>query len=182
MLGFAATYILAAICGSIISKEKLGNFLVNNLPSGIYHLNIPDFLFLIFFVFVFILLNIFNKRFRWLSVDKFKEMIAENNQIKKHNESLIETYNTSIKEMAEIRRYYLEMRDKISPFLDKFQNVTFIFHDYAYWLTEVDKSPEGPFCPKCFEDNKKIMHMIPLSSENWFQCPTCKLRIKTSID
>jgi hypothetical protein len=43
MLGFAATYILAAICGSIISKEKLGNFLVNNLPSGIYHLNIPDF-------------------------------------------------------------------------------------------------------------------------------------------
>jgi uncharacterized membrane protein len=63
MLGFAATYILAAICGSIISKEKLGNFLVNNLPSGIYHLNIPDFLFLIFFVFVFILLTcIIHKR------------------------------------------------------------------------------------------------------------------------
>jgi len=70
--GILAAYFIWAFLDSIINKENLFNALTNKLPFKIYHLKIPDFLLLAFFIIVFILLLVFYKRFKGISGVKEK--------------------------------------------------------------------------------------------------------------
>jgi hypothetical protein len=52
----------------------------------------------------------------------------------------------------------------------KFQNDT-------YWLEEMDGTKKGPFCPKCYDDENKLIHLIVCPDPEYSYCPKCKLTI-----
>lgn len=89
------TMILGFILDRSIPQFNLGKLLAN-IGKGIYHIKIPDFLHVILIIAIFISLVFINKKFQGLSPNKFKEMLAENERIKKRNESLMESTNNII--------------------------------------------------------------------------------------
>lgn len=93
--GAIITYFILGIISSFAQKINLWESLFN-LPVKIYHIKIPDFIILIFILIIVIWLILINKKFQGLSPKKFKEMLAENERIKKHNESLINSANNII--------------------------------------------------------------------------------------
>lgn len=71
LIGVFGTYFIWAFLDSIIKKENLFNALIKKLPYKIYHVKIPDFFVLIFFIIVFIFLFVIYKRPKEIS--GFKE-------------------------------------------------------------------------------------------------------------
>ena len=96
------TYFIVGIINSFAEKINLWESLLN-LPVKIYHIKIPDFIILIFVIIIVIWLILINKKFQGLSPKKFKEMLAENERIKKHNESLIKSANNIIAVNEELK-------------------------------------------------------------------------------
>ena len=96
------TYFIVGIINSFAEKINLWESLLN-LPVKIYHIKIPDFIILIFVLIIVIWLIFINKIFQGLSPKKFKEMLAENERIKKYNESLIKSANNIIAVNEELK-------------------------------------------------------------------------------
>jgi len=105
--------IFAIIIGGIIlsfaEKINLWESLLN-LPVKIYHIKIPDFIILIFLLIIVIWLILINKKFQGLSPKKFKEMLAENERIKKHNDSIIKSANNIIMVNEELKTKIRKIR------------------------------------------------------------------------
>jgi len=58
----------------------------------------------------------------------------------------------------------LEMKDNI------------VYEDPVYWKTLVDGTKEGPYCQKCYDDNKKLVRLLTFSADNegaW-KCSVCE--------
>ena len=51
------------------------------------------------------------------------------------------------------------------------------YEDNAYWQIE-GKEKRGPFCPKCWDDGKKLIHFIVKEDSTYWKCPKCMLVAK----
>lgn len=80
------------------------------------------------------------------------------------------TENASLKERVRQLETQLATRDELQ------------FEDGAYWKgprPEGDQSAQ-PFCPVCWENRSKQIHMQPFrltSSSDYFQCPVCHINV-----
>jgi hypothetical protein len=64
-----------------------------------------------------------------------------------------------------------------------------IFHNDAYWIAKKENKFEGPYCPKCYEDKGKLIHLLcqdnlgdvinPGKQYN-FNCPNCGSHVKSN--
>jgi hypothetical protein len=53
-----------------------------------------------------------------------------------------------------------------------------IFEESVYWKRN-NGDREGPYCPACYEDKHKEIHLTPGATRGVFSCPTCKNRFTT---
>jgi len=51
------------------------------------------------------------------------------------------------------------------------------YEDNAYWQIE-GKEKRDPFCPKCWDDEKKLIHFIVNEDSTYWKCPKCQLVAK----
>jgi uncharacterized protein with PIN domain len=51
-----------------------------------------------------------------------------------------------------------------------------VFEKQVYWLKDEEKNKiEGPFCPKCYDDEKLLMHLIESELDPKIKrCPRCR--------
>ena len=75
-------------------------------------------------------------------------------------------------ENAELVRENAELKRQQS------QAPELVFRDAMYWKMKPDGTPEGPFCPKCYNSNGKV---VPLGEElndydklEGYRCSVCK--------
>jgi regulator of replication initiation timing len=47
------------------------------------------------------------------------------------------------------------------------------YDDNAYWLSASRTAKDGPFCPRCWEVDQRMLRMIDYHN-GFFQCPQCK--------
>jgi len=90
------------------------------------------------------------------------------------NETLVNTkgYVLELKEelfnkQNEIKELEEELKDKSS----------YIFNKYYYFRIIDENEIEGPYCPSCYENEHKKIHLIKDDSEKWI-CNVCKIEIK----
>jgi len=51
------------------------------------------------------------------------------------------------------------------------------FDNDLYWLYKENNSKDGPFCSKCWDDNKKLIRVHSKLSETVYICPSCGTRV-----
>jgi hypothetical protein len=51
------------------------------------------------------------------------------------------------------------------------------FRDDVYWIKSDTPGEKGPYCSKCYDVNKKLVHFIR-SDSDYHKCPSCDLRIR----
>ena len=86
----------------------------------------------------------------------------------------------------------IENQEKIIEILDKNHDLkeenrrlkedleiknSLIHEKNIYWL-EKDNEKIGPFCTKCYDDERKLIHVIPCPNPKYIKCPKCGLTIK----
>jgi len=78
--------------------------------------------------------------------EKALEILEENNNLKQEIEKL---------------KKQLEIKDSIK------------FEENVYWIKDKEGNvKEGPFCPKCYDDEKLLMHLISFAmNSNIKRCP-----------
>ena len=47
----------------------------------------------------------------------------------------------------------------------------------AYWLEKDKETKDGPFCTKCYDDEKKLIHLLSSPDRTYSCCPKCGLTI-----
>ena len=91
-------------------------------------------------------------RLRSISIqEKDLELMAKNQELREENARL---------------RGELKIRDSLR------------FHQDAYWLDEVDQATDGPFCSKCWDDDKKLIRLVFCPDPKYSMCPKCNLVIE----
>lgn len=85
--------------------------------------------------------------------EKALEILEENSNLKEENEKL---------------KKMLKIKDTIE------------FEENVYWIKDKEGNvKEGPFCPKCYDDEKLLMHLITAPiDKNIKRCPKCKFVIQ----
>jgi hypothetical protein len=48
------------------------------------------------------------------------------------------------------------------------------FERNAYWIVESGQEDDGPFCSCCWDDEKKVIRMLPCSNPAFYDCPKCE--------
>jgi uncharacterized protein with PIN domain len=83
-----------------------------------------------------------------------------------HREKIVEIIeeNNTLKQKIEKLEKILKIKGSI------------IFERQVYWLEDKEKNIiEGPFCPKCYDDEKLFMHLIASDVDpNIKRCPRCR--------
>lgn len=54
-----------------------------------------------------------------------------------------------------------------------------VYKESVYW-TDRNGSREGPFCPTCWDDKKKLMHLNPGATRGTWSCNLCQSGFTTS--
>ncbi len=83
--------------------------------------------------------------------------------------------------MAEIQEVILDKDTKIKELEDALNlknNV--VFERNLYWTTNDDNSKDGPFCPQCYDNNRKLIRVHTYSTSK-MKCPTCKNLFKKKL-
>jgi hypothetical protein len=52
------------------------------------------------------------------------------------------------------------------------------YQDNVYWRRIIENRTEGPFCPKCFDGNRKTIQMTDYSNWNAWICPACQCIVR----
>jgi hypothetical protein len=76
--------------------------------------------------------------------------------------------NNNLKQEIEKLQKKLEIKDSIE------------FEENVYWIKDKEGNvKEGPFCPKCYDDEKLLMHLVSYAmNSNIKKCPKCKFVIQ----
>jgi hypothetical protein len=85
------------------------------------------------------------------------------------------------RDLLDFEEKYHELREENSNLKDKIKALEFrleikrkIFFDLnSYWI-ESEGKRSGPFCPRCYDDESKVIHMVPSGSPDYYRCPKCK--------
>jgi hypothetical protein len=55
---------------------------------------------------------------------------------------------------------------------------TLTFRDDAYWVENEKKEViDGPFCPRCRDSLKKLIHLISCPDPGYSECPECRVAL-----
>jgi len=94
--------------------------------------------------------------------------------IKKYND--VELYQKIIDlrdEIFELRENNLNLKGKIKALKkEKKINEKIVFEKPYYWIKDGEKK-DGPYCQKCFDDNKKLIRLQERKNGHWY-CLVCK--------
>jgi hypothetical protein len=76
-------------------------------------------------------------------------------------------------EIFELREDNLKLKEKIKALdEEKKINKKMVFEPPFYWLKDGEKK-DGPYCQKCYDDNKKLIRLHDLKNGYW-KCLVCK--------
>lgn len=76
-------------------------------------------------------------------------------------------------EIFELRENNLKLKGKIKALKEEKKiNEKIIFEKPYYWLKDGAKK-DGPYCQKCFDDNKKLIRLQERKNGHWY-CLVCK--------
>jgi hypothetical protein len=50
---------------------------------------------------------------------------------------------------------------------------TLVFERNAYWIVK-DQTKDGPFCSRCWDDQKKTIRLLPLGNPAYYSCKNCE--------
>jgi hypothetical protein len=171
-----AGWFIWALLDSIVKSKNLVNSLLHEVPSIIWNFRVPDFILALSLFIIIIVLIIFRGRFDGLTIEKFKEMLADNQRMQKHNEMLIEQMNSFYKNYEELSKKDRDILDRINPVVERLAQTHITTEQNAIWIRDkTDSKREGPFCIRCFSADKKLIPM--LSSKTVYRCPECKLDV-----
>ena len=95
---------------------------------------------------------------------KMKGIEDENLKLREEGKKLVLKSNDEIQSLkAEIEdlNEKLQMKEKL------------IKKDNVYWLGE-----DGPFCPKCWEDEEKKISMLPMGDGSHVECTKCQTSVE----
>jgi len=94
--------------------------------------------------------------------------------IKKYNDA--ELYQKIIDlrdEIFELRENNLNLKGKIKALKEEKKiNKKIVFEKPYYWIKDGEKK-DGPYCQKCFDDNKKLIRLQERKNGHWY-CLVCK--------
>lgn len=94
--------------------------------------------------------------------------------IKKYNDA--ELYQKIIDlhdEIFELRENNLKLKEKIKELKEEKKiNKKIVFESPFYWLKDGEEK-DGPYCQKCYDDNKKLIRLQDLKNGYW-ECLVCK--------
>jgi rubrerythrin len=89
------------------------------------------------------------------------------------------------KRLAEVEAAYVrltdenaQLREELAKLHKQKQTPEMHYQDNVYWRRIIENRIEGPFCPKCFDNQEKTIGMSDYSS--WFAwiCPVCQCIIR----
>jgi len=100
--------------------------------------------------------------------------------IKKYNDADLYQKIVDLRdEIFELREDNLKLKEKIKAFEgEKKINEKIVFESTYYWLKDGEKK-DGPYCQKCFDDNKKLIRLQDLKNGYW-HCLVCKNSVADS--
>jgi hypothetical protein len=76
-------------------------------------------------------------------------------------------------EIFELKENNLKFKEKIKSLEEEKKiNEKMIFEPPFYWLKDGEKK-DGPYCQKCYDDNKKLIRLQDLKNGYW-TCLVCK--------
>ena len=76
-------------------------------------------------------------------------------------------------EILELRENNLKLKGKIKSLKEEKKiDEIIVFEKPYYWLKDGAKK-DGPYCQKCFDDNKKLIRLQERKNEHWY-CLVCK--------
>jgi hypothetical protein len=106
-------------------------------------------------------------------IDNVKD-IAE--LIKKYNDADLYQKIVDLRdEIFELREDNLKLKEKIKALKEEKEiNEKMVFEPPFYWLKDGEKK-DGPYCQKCYDDNKKVIRVQDLKNGFW-NCLVCKSR------
>jgi hypothetical protein len=165
---------------SIINKEALIKSL-SKVPSIIWNIKVPNIFFILVLVIIICTLVIFGRRFKWLTVEKFKEMLADNQRMQRHNDQLVEKMNDFFTNYIKLSKEDRSVLDRIKPLVDRILQNDIIIENNAVWIIDkITSRREGPFCIRCHSADNKLIPM--LESKTVYDCPVCKLDVEKNFE
>lgn len=104
-------------------------------------------------------------------IDHAKDIVE---LIKKYNDA--ELYQKIIDlrdEIFKLREDNLNLKGKIKALKEEKKiNEKIVFEKHYYWIKDGEKK-DGPYCQKCFDDNKKLIRLQERKNRHWY-CLVCK--------
>lgn len=170
-------YFLWGFLDALKMKTRIVDTLLSVLPRRILQMAVPDFIFLLIIIVVLVILWKQQKRFKGLSPERFKEMLADNQRMQKRNDLLIETFNNAIKRNEKIFEDYSTVKNRYPHLFDNPPDMPLVFKDDVCWKKREGAELEGPFCPKCYDEHRRQSHMIKVLNSDYYKCPVCDLRV-----
>lgn len=73
---------------------------------------------------------------------------------------------------VELKKEILELRER----LDMEESMEF---RRPYYMRVTENGEDGPFCPKCYDDERKTMHLENLRQGEWY-CNKCQVSYRDS--
>ncbi|MEI8390246.1 MAG: hypothetical protein WCG23_10235 [bacterium] len=79
-------------------------------------------------------------------------------------------------QVLELKEENLNLKEKLS----KQEDFNMIFEDNKYWNTNENNVKDGPYCPACWDNNKKTIRFNEAKMS--FHCPVCKNTVSKNLD
>lgn len=87
---------------------------------------------------------------------------------------LIADNTAMVGENARLVRENVDLRDKLAALeASRSMRDEMVFKNEAYWRVRVGQPDEGPFCPKCYDGDKKLARMTDRGN-GFTCCVVCK--------
>ena len=121
----------------------------------------------------------FNRRFKGLSPERFKEIFIDNQRMQRHNEQLIKQMNDFFDRYNKLSEEDRKLLTEVKSYYENLPLKGLVFEKNVYWLEEKEsKNREGPFCPICYDKNRQLIHLLPAFDQNYYKCGSCDIRLQ----
>jgi len=92
------------------------------------------------------------------------------------------------KQILETQEKLLEMQKKINDLEEENKELreklkikeNLFYENNCYWIKKSENQKDGPFCSRCYDKNKDLIRIHPLSDPEYSECPECKNRVITT--
>jgi len=81
-------------------------------------------------------------------------------------------YADRVTEIAELKQRIRTLEDRLSA------GITMLFRENVYWRQIEGSGEEGPYCPKCWDGERKPVRMLQREDDFRWWCSVCVLAIQ----